>query len=150
MEVASGVIAIVSLSIQLASIVKEANAFLRGIKNAPQEVLRLLDSLSQLELMLGQVNALVEQHHTHDSLHDSIECMGHALKRCEASTRKLNAMVKRLQASFGRQHWVQRKWASLKAILEKEDIERLRNEIYEDEASLQMALLINMSRLQYS
>ena len=151
MEVASGVIAVVSLSIQFADIVKEANAFLRGIKNAPHEVLGLLDSLTQLELMLlGQANALIEQQYTSDSLHHSIECMGYALKRCETSMRKLSAMVKKIQASFGRQHWVQRKWASLKAVLEKEDIERLRNDIHNDQASLQMALLINMSRLQYS
>ena len=150
MEVASGVIAVVSLSIQLVNIVKEANAFLSDIKNAPHEVSRLLDSLTQLELILGHANALIEQQYTSDSLHDSIECMGYALKRCEASMRKLDAMVKKIQASFGRQHWVQRKWASLKAVLEKEDIERLRDDIHNDQAFLQTTLLVNMSRLQYS
>ena len=151
MEVASGVIAVVSLRFHLSEVVQKANAFLRGIHNAPDEIPRLSEGLTQLELLLSLANMLVGQHRSLNGLPEfpeSINLIANALYKCERSTRELSAVVDKIRMSSEHQRWVRRTWASIKAVLEQEDIERLRKRIHEDQAYLQMAIVINMSHIQ--
>ena len=56
---ASG-IAVASLAIQLVDSVREIRRFFRTLKDAPEELHRLLDLLEHMELMLDKIGKLVE------------------------------------------------------------------------------------------
>ena len=148
MEVASGVIAVVSLGFHLADIVQKANGLLRGIHNAPDEISRLAEGLTQLELLLKLANTLIGEHRCLNGLPGSINLIANALYRCERSTRGLNVLLSKIQMSLQHRRWVRRTWASIKAVLEQEDIERLRKRIQQDQSCLQIANVINMSHMQ--
>jgi hypothetical protein len=60
LSAASSGIAVVSLSIQLVDSVREIRRFFRTLKDAPEELSRLLDLLEHLELMLENIGKLVD------------------------------------------------------------------------------------------
>lgn len=148
MEVASEVTAVVSLGFHLAEIVQKANGFLRGIHNAPDEISRLAEGLTQLELLLSLANTLIGQQSCVNGFPELINLIANALCKCERSMRGLSVLVDKIQMSLQHQRWVRRTWTSIKAVLEKEDIERMRKRIQEDQSYLQMAIVINISHIQ--
>ena len=148
MEVASGVIAVVSLGLYLAEIVQKASGFLRGIHNAPDEISRLTEDLTQLELLLSLANKLIGEHRSLNGFPESINLIANALYKCDRSMRGLSVLVDKIQLSLRNQRWIRRTWASIKAVLEQEDIERLRKRIHEDQSYLKIAIMINMSHIQ--
>ena len=89
MEVASGVIAVASVSIQLAESVKKIKSLLRDIKEAPDEWQRLASFLEQLWHMLTVVNALTEQQYGCTGLGGSSFLIIGALRNYERCGKKL-------------------------------------------------------------
>ena len=137
-----------SLGFHLSEVVHKANGFLRSIGNAPDEISRLSQGLTQLELSLSLANTVVGQHCDLNGLAESINLIANALYKFKKSTEELSGLVDKIQTSLKHQRWVRRTWATIKAVLEQEDIERLRKRIHEDQAYLQMAIVINMSHIQ--
>ena len=145
MDVVSGAFAVLSLGIQLAESVKKANTFLKDVQKAPDELMRLVETLDQLAALLIQVDDLIEQQQRTDGLLGPSGLLQSALQSCRLSVGMLEVFVNKLQVSFDRQGRVKKVWASLKTVVKKEDTERLRGRIHENMTALQSALLINMS-----
>ena len=97
---------------------------------------------------MSLANTVVGQHCDLNGLAEWINLIANALYKFKKSTEELSGLVDKIQTSLKHQRWVRRTWATIKAVLEQEDIERLRKRIHEDQAYLQMAIVINMSHIQ--
>ena len=148
MEIAGGVVAVVSLSIQLADTVRKACGFLCRLRNASDEILLLIDKLDQLQFILRQVSDVVETQRQLRSPHEAIGAIQSAVCSCERNVKRLQLMVLRLKPK-NRTHLTNRAiLLSFKTAIKDEDIKKLRHRINEDLLMLQTALLINSTRLQ--
>ena len=148
MDVASGVFAVVSLSLQLAETVKKVDNFLRDVQNAPDELKRLVDTLDQFDLILVQVKTYVEQQSRINGLPGCIDVIERTLHSCESNVRKLDSYVNVFQPLFNGKGQRRKLWASIKTVVKKEEIVQMRGLILQDISSLQAAMLINISHLQ--
>ena len=145
MDVASGVFAVISLSLQLAETVKKVDNFLRDVQNAPDELKRLVDTLDQFSLILVQVKNYVEQQSRIDHLPGCIDVIERTLHSCESNVRKLDSYVNVFQTLFNGTGQRRKIWASIKTVVKKEEIVQMRGLILQDISSLQTAMLINIS-----
>ena len=148
MDVASGVFAVISLSLQLAETVKKVDNFLRDVQNAPDELKRLVDTLDRFNLILVEVKTYVEQLSRIDDLPGCIDVIERTLHSCESNVRKLDSDVNVFQTFFNGKGQRRKIWASIKTVVKKEEIVQMRGLILQDISSLQAAMLINNSLLQ--
>ena len=148
MDGVSAVFAVVSLGVQLAGTVQATSEFLRSVLNAPDELLRLVDLLGQLQGTLGHVSDLIEQQSSVLTSPGSLRSIAAALQNCEKSLKKLESLVDQLKRSLDRQHRIQRAWASLRTVLKKEELLELRKQIQESLITLQLSISINSAQLQ--
>ena len=148
MDVASGVFAVISLSLQLAETVKKVDNFLRDVQNAPDELKRLVDTLDQLNLILVQVKTYVKQQSRTDGLPGCTDVIERILHSCESNVRKLDSYVNVFQTLFNGKGQRRKIWASIKTVIKKEEIVQMRGLIDQDISSLQTTMLINISHLQ--
>ena len=148
MDGVSAIFAVVSLGIQLGSTVKEINDFVRTVRDAPDEVLRLAETLEQLLEILKQVHILLERQDSISTVPDSFTIIASALQGCERRVKKLEALVTRVKKSLNGQHRYQRAAAALRSVLKKDEILDLRHQLHEDVAALQLSISINSAHLQ--
>ena len=148
MDGVSGVLAVVSLSLQLVDTVQKANRFLKRLQNAPKESARLIDALNQLESLLIAAHGVVEQQNKIGSLPGSVQAIDSTLQRCKFTVEKLETAVKNIETFFKSRGRGRKAWASLKTVVRKEELEKLHKQVLEDMNSLQTALLLNLSYLQ--
>ncbi|KAG8534001.1 uncharacterized protein KY384_000843 [Bacidia gigantensis] len=147
MEVAFGVIGAVGLGIQLTETVKKAHTFLRGVEDAPEDVLGLVDDLAQLYMVLDQTCLLAEQQRNLQPTIQSLTVIESALESCQISVQKLELMVNKLQALFDRRGKARRVWASVKTVVKKDDVALFRSQIQGRLQTLQLAVSLNSSNL---
>ena len=76
-------LAAVSLALQLAGTVQTVNEFLCTIRNAPSELVTLIETMDLMQSNLNQVQSLVEQQFSDSSLGGSPVFILNALKLCE-------------------------------------------------------------------
>ncbi|EMD60870.1 hypothetical protein GGP41_009818 [Bipolaris sorokiniana] len=98
MEALSGVasgMAVASLSIQLIDSIETIKTFVRNVKDAQQELERLVDLLERLEALLEDVRALMERQTSLQSEHFPMPSMTifKCLKSCEKTLEPLHAIV---------------------------------------------------------
>lgn len=148
MDGASAVFAVVSLGVQLAAVVRQANDFLRSVHNAPDELVRLIEVLDQLDAMLEHVRSLTDQQALTPSLPGAIISVASALQNCEKRIKKLENLVNRLKGSVEGQRRVKRVWAAVKAVYKKEEIMELRSQLHEDMMTLHLSISLNSAQLQ--
>ncbi|KAL9024162.1 MAG: hypothetical protein Q9196_006721, partial [Gyalolechia fulgens] len=148
MDGVSAVFAVVSLGVQLAGTIQATSDFLRSVQNAPDELRGLVDLLDQLQGTLGHVRDLIEQQSSVLTSPGSLRSIAAALQNCEKSLKKLKGLVDRLKRSLDRQHRIQRAWASLRTVLNKEELLELRKQIQESLIALQLSITINSAQLQ--
>ncbi len=148
MDGASAVFAVVSLGVQLAAVVRQANAFLRSVHNAPDELIRLIEVLDQLYAMLEHVRSLIDQQALTPSLPGAIISVASALQNCEKRIKKLESLVNRLKGSVDSQRRVKRVYAAFKSVLKKEEITELRSQLHEDMMTLHLSISLNSAQLQ--
>ena len=148
MDGVSGVIAVVSFSLQLVNTIQKASQVLKEVQNAPKELARLVDALDQLESLLIAANGIVEQQNKMGSLPGSVHTMNGALRRCKSTVEKLDTSVNAIKNYFKIQGRGRKAWASLKTVMKKEEVEQLHRQVHENMKNLQTALLLNMSYLQ--
>ena len=60
MEVAGGVVGIVSLSLQLIETIDKIKTFVSDVKDAPKELIRLGDLLDRLEALIQDIHTAME------------------------------------------------------------------------------------------
>ncbi|KAL8716421.1 MAG: hypothetical protein Q9220_000328 [cf. Caloplaca sp. 1 TL-2023] len=149
MEVASGIIAAISLSVQVAETVGRLNAFLKRAKQASNGLKSLTERLDQFRINLHQVTAFLDQQRQIDSLPDSTKAIEIALRSCEVSVGKLDHRVREIQTSFARQGRLRKVWASLKTAVREEEMAEFHRQIHGNIIGLHTAMLANMSHLQH-
>ena len=148
MDGVSTAFAAVSITLQLVGTVKEVSKFLKEVKDAPKEITRLADALSQLESLLVTAQGIVEQQNDIKGLPSSINVVSDALQRCESTIKKLETSIDTLKAYFKGQCRVRKTWASVKTVMRQEEVERVHGQVEAAMGNLQSAILLNMSGLQ--
>ena len=151
MEVAGGVIAVVSLGIQLAESVQKIRKFLRGVKEAPEELQRLIAKIDMLHGIFNRVNALIEQQRGMPSHHGLIPLFEGALQTCARSVNRLESEIARVQGSSDdgrkalddRPKKSMRKHHALRAVLRKETVDDLCSVV--DESLREMSLVLHLN-----
>ena len=141
-------LAMVSFSIQLIGTIRKAQIFLKEVRNAPEELANLVDTLDQLEHLLVATNSLIEQQSRLENLPGAIVNIASVLRRCQTTIKKLDDAVLTINSYFQTQNRGRKVWASLKTVVKKDHIEKLRKQIQEDTINLQTALILNSSHLQ--
>ena len=145
MDPASGVLAALSLILPLAQSVRKASKFFKEIRNAPDEVERLVESLDQLDQILTGITGFGQRQPALRCPTSAWDLVRSALGICQSRTTRLENLIQRLQVSFQRQRHVQKFWTSMKIAVKNDEIKNLRSDIHDSITSLNTALLINLS-----
>ena len=149
MDVASGVFATVAIGIELIETIQKARKFLKGIRDAPQEISRLAQKVDQLYLTIENVNAVIEQQKTIIGLSYSVDLLENALQSCHSSVTELDQVVKDFRARLVRQQKTRRVWSAIAATVRKDDVERMQSRIQEAMSFLTTALVTNSARVAF-
>ena len=148
MDGLSGALAVISFSIQLIGTVRKAQIFLKEVRNAPEELANLVDTLDQFEYILVATNNLVQHQNRIEHLPGAVDNIASVLRRCQTTIKKLDDAVLTINSYFESQNRGRKVWASLKTVVKKDHIEKLRKQIQENTINLQTALILNSSHLQ--
>ena len=146
MDGISSASAVVSLTVQLLSTTRDVILFLRDIQNSPEELRSTIEYLDQLRSNLEGVKSLVEEQTSCADL-PSIECISDALRICESKIGLVELCVNKFKGIPNCPSPVRRRWASIKHVLKKGEIQRLRDQLESASRSLQTALEINLSKI---
>ena len=146
-NVASAV-ALVSLAKQLVDTVQDFSKFLKNVQDAPKEILRLIETLDQLQGTLDDVRQLIDQQSLVLRLPGSLTLITKAMENCEKQIKALETFVSAARRSFEHQHKLQRTWASIRVVAKKHDIEDIQCRLRDAKMDLQFAVSSNSWHLQ--
>ena len=149
MDGVSSGFAVVSLAIQLVETGEKISNFLKSVQDAPNEVIRLGQTLDQLNSTLKQVSYLLEQQYQVLRLPGSPVFITNALKNCENTIMRLEGAIEKAKRSIGHHNRINRSWAAMRFVSRKEEIREMQDQIRDTEAGLQTAVLSNSWQLQY-
>jgi hypothetical protein len=130
---ASG-IAVVSLAIQLVDSVREIHRFFRTLKDAPEELGRLLDLLEHMELMLENIGKLVDP----DS--DISPNVLKAIQTCERALSKLGALIQKVKRNSRAESPLKRSLGFFRLVCKKEEIEEIERQLDRAASNLNMVM----------
>jgi DNA repair ATPase RecN len=130
---ASG-IAVVSLAIQLVDSVREMRRFFRTLKNAPEELGRLLDLLEHMELMLEHIGKLVN---CDTEISKSVL---KTVQTCENALKKLGALIQKIKRKAWAQSPLKRSLGFFRLACKKEEIEEIEKQLDHAVTNLNMAM----------
>ena len=145
---AGSAIAIVSLVIQLVETVQEINTFLKNVHGAPKEVLNLTETLDQLQGTLDNVRLLIETQFLVLRLPGSPAFIIKAIEHCEKQIKALEAFTSTARKSLEHQHGLRKRWASMRIVAKKQDVEDIQCRLRDAKVDLQFALSSNSWQLQ--
>ena len=145
---AASAIAIVSLAIQLVDTVQEIKKFLKNVQDAPKEVLRLLETLDQLQGTLDNVRQLIDRQFLVLRLPGSPAFIIKAMENCEKQIKALETVVWKARQSLEHQHMLRRTWSSMEVVAKKHDIEDIQCRLKDAKMDLQFAVSSNSWQLQ--
>ena len=145
---AASAIAIVSLAVQLVDTVQEIGKFLKNVQDAPKEVLRLLETLEQLQGTLDHVRQLIDHQFLVLRLPGSPVFIVKAMVNCEKQIKALETVVWKARRSLEHEHFLRRTWSSMKTVAKKQDIEDIQCRLRDAKMDLQFALSSNSWQLQ--
>jgi len=149
MEVAASGIAVASIAIQLLNSTNTIRTFIRDVKNASQELLRVASLLDRLGGILQIVVDLLNQQ---DLLKDQPipvpESVYRCLQRCEESIVPLQDIVNRYLSSQASNR-LRRLQADVKASLKAGDVRNLEIRLQQEMEILSLALVTNGTRIQW-
>ena len=148
MEVAASGIAVASIAIQLLNSTNTLSTFIRGVKDAPQELLRVASHLDLLGGILQIVVDLLDQQALlEDQLIAVPESLHKSLQRCEESIVPLRKIVDRYLSSQASNR-LRRLQADFKAALKAGDVRILEIRLQQEIEILNLALVANGTRIQ--
>jgi N-terminal domain on NACHT_NTPase and P-loop NTPases len=119
---ASGM-AVVSLAIQLVDSVRQIRRFFRTLKDAPEELDRLIDLLEHMEVMLANIGTLVDP----DS--DISPSVMKSLDTCEKALKKLDALIQKAKLSSSAQSSLKRSLGFFRFACKKQDVEEIEKQL---------------------
>ena len=148
MEVAASGIAVASIAIQLLNSTNTLRTFIRGVKDAPQELLRVA---SALDLLGGTLQIVVDLLDQQALLNDQLvavpESVHKSLQRCEESIMPLREIVNRYSSSQASNR-LRKLHADFKAALKAGDVRILEIRLQQEIEILNLALVANGTRIQ--
>lgn len=148
MEVAASGIAVASIAIQLLNSTNTLRTFIRGVKDAPQELLRVA---SHLDLLGGILQIIVDLLDQQALLKDQLitvpESVHKCLQRCEEGIVPLQKIVDRYSSSQASNR-LRRLQADFKAALKAGDVRILETRLQHEIQTLNLALVTNGIKLQ--
>ena len=150
MDGVASAFAVVSLAIQLVETGEKISKFLSSVRDAPNEVTKLYQTLDQLNSTLKQVSYLLEQQYMVLRLPGSPVFITNALETCEKRIKTLEDAIRKLKKPMDHQNRVQRSWATMRFVSKKEDILEMQSQLRDAEIGLQTAMLSNSWHLQYN
>lgn len=142
----ASVIGVVSLAVQLAGGAHALLKFLETISDAPAEINRLQDLLTQIHAMVNSIqNAFQCQRQLHGDGAPVASDIYKALLICQKKIQPLCKILDKAENSQrGRNAIIFRKWAHFKLALKKEDISDLEQQLGHTLQVLHISLTINL------
>lgn len=148
MEVAASAIAVASIAIQLLNSTNTLSTFIRGVKDAPQELLRVASHLDLLGGILQIVVDLLDQQALlNDQLIAVPESVHKSLQRCEESIVPLQEIVDRYLSSQASNR-LRKLHADFKAALKAGHVRMLEIRLEQEIQILNLALVTNGIKIQ--
>ncbi|KAF7506410.1 hypothetical protein GJ744_011764 [Endocarpon pusillum] len=148
MEAVGSALAVVSLALQLANTVQQVSKFLRDVRDAPKEVVRLIETLDQLHNTLDGVRQLLEQQFVVLRLPGSPDSITKALENCEKQVKTLETIAEKAKRSLHDQPKLWRTWASIKSVAKRQDLDDMQEQLRDAKRDLQFAISSNSWSLQ--
>lgn len=108
-------LAVLSLTLELTGAVKSIVGLFRTIREAPYELLKLIEALEQMRANLDQVCSLVEQI-SDARLVGSLMYLLQPLRLCEKRICTLGAFVQNVNQTHESKKVLQRTWAGVNAV----------------------------------
>jgi hypothetical protein len=147
---AASVAGVVSLAVQLIQVTQNLRDFFNDVSGAPSEIRRLTLSLTQLGIILRDVQVVAKAQEAQEGAPSAPLSLLASLMTCEEKLLQLKKIVdsseQRLRAS-GR---VSRHWESFKMAFKKTDIETFREHFNQAIQSLTLAMVMNLTVLKYA
>ena len=134
LSAASSGIAVVSLAIQLVDSVREIRRFFQTLKDAPEELGRLLDLLEHMELMLENIGKLVDP----DS--DISPSVLKAIQTCEKALNKLSALIQKVKRNSSAQIPLKRSLGFFRLACKKQEVEEIEKQLDRAVGNLNMVM----------
>ena len=148
MEVAASGIAVASIAIQLLNSTYTIRTFIRDVKNAPQELLRVASLLDRLGGILQIIVDLLDQQALlNDQLFPVPDSIHGCLRRCEESIVPLQEIVDRYSSSQTSNR-LRRLQADVRAALKAGDVRSLEIRLQQEIEILSLALVTNGTKIQ--
>lgn len=144
----STAVAAVSLICHLIDTTRRISKFTKDVENAPVELVRLTETLDQFKAILVQVQGLLEQQTLVLRVPGSFQYICDALKSCERKLGPLERFSNNLQLLASDKRPLQKTWASLKFVRNKDRIVELHSQLRDAKLDLQLALVNNLSQLE--
>lgn len=141
-------LAVISLSVQLVTTVQSITKYLRTIRDAPSDLLAVIETLDQMQSNLNQVRYLLEQHSFDKRFTGSQVFILNALRTCERRVQSLSNLVDKVRGALTNRRLMKRAWASLYMRKEKTRVQELRSQLIDSIAGLQFAVSKNIWQLQ--
>lgn len=149
MDGVSSAFAVVSLAIQLVETGEKISTFLTSVQDAPREVIKLRQTLDQINSTLKQVGHLLEQQYMVLRLPGSPVFITNALETCEIRIKTLEDVIQKAKTVMDHRNRVHRSWAAIRFVWKKEDIREMQGQLRDAQAGLQTAIVNNSWQLQY-
>lgn len=141
-------VSVVGLALQLACIVKSSNAFLSTIREAPHELVTLMDTMEQMEANLNQVHDMMQQQHLSSRLPDLPILVPKALETCRVRIKALDAFVQKIKQGLESGKVIKRTWTSLNIGSKKARLSELEKHLKDAMLGLHFAVSNNVLQLQ--
>ena len=146
MDGVSSASAVVALTVQLLSTTRDVIDFLREIQDSPEGLRSLIEFLDQLQRNLEDAKSLVGEQDSSIDLPSSLGSIINAIRICESKIKLFEQIVNNVKGVFDRQSRVRRKWASIKHVMKRGEIQRLQTQLSHATQNLHTALTINVTK----
>ncbi|TEY33027.1 hypothetical protein BOTCAL_0695g00040 [Botryotinia calthae] len=126
--VAASAVGIISLALQLGDGILKLKSFWGAVKDAPEEILYILDELDITHVLLTEIE---------DSLgsQTTSPAAARSLRLCQKGVDILNNAVKELEGEMGRR----KKWGGVKMVMKKELLEKMEKRLGRANSLMMMA-----------
>ena len=125
--VASG-ISIVTLAAQIAASVVKLKSYWNQIKDAPEDIMLLIDELDDLRLLLCAIEKDQSRNPISSPIMDDTVA-SRCLEHCRRGADRLQNLVDELSTNIYASNRLRSKWASTKVVLKKDDIKKYKTHL---------------------
>lgn len=148
MEVAASGIAVATIAIQVLASTEKVKRFIRNIKDAPQELVRISNLLDNLRTLLEAVTELLKhQASLEEYLFPAPDILHRCVKGCEEGLAPLKEIVDKYAGSQATTR-TRRLQAGIRTALKAGDLQGLEMRLQQEIISLNAALVVNGNKIQ--